>query len=61
MKYLHAVLMIIAIILALFIPKEIEYAMVFKFIAITYFMFGLMKLMSKIPSKNQDDESNSIL
>lgn len=61
MKYLHAVLMIIAIILALFIPKEIEYAMVFKFIAIAYFMFGLMKLMSKIPSKNQDDESNSIL
>jgi hypothetical protein len=61
MKYLHAVLMIIAIVLALFIPKEIEYAMVFKFIAIAYFMFGLMKLMSKIPSKNQDDESNSIL
>ena len=61
MKYLHAVLMIIAIVLALFIPKEIEYAMVFKFIAIAYFMYGLMKLMSKIPSKNQDDESNSIL
>lgn len=61
MKYLHAVLMIIAIVLALFIPKEIEYAMVFKFIAIAYFMFGLMKLMSKIPSKNQDEESNSIL
>jgi hypothetical protein len=61
MKYLHAVLMIIAIVLALFIPKGIEYAMVFKFIAIAYFMFGLMKLMSKIPSKNQDDESNSIL
>lgn len=61
MKYLHPVLMIIAIILALFIPKEMEYGMAFKFVAIAYFIFGLMKLMSKIPSKNHDDDTNSIL
>lgn len=53
--------MIIAILLALFVPKEMEFAMVLKWMAITYFMFGLMKLMSKVPSKNHDDDTNSIL
>lgn len=61
MKYLHSILMIIAILLALFVPKEMEFAMVLKWMAITYFMFGLMKLMSKVPSKNHDDDTNSIL
>jgi hypothetical protein len=61
MKYVHSILMVVAILLALFIPKEMEYAMVFKYVAIAYFMYGLMKLMSKIPSKNHDDDTNSIL
>jgi predicted membrane channel-forming protein YqfA (hemolysin III family) len=42
---------------ALYLPKNNTLGLVLKVISIALLIWGVMKLMSKVPSKNNDDES----
>lgn len=42
---------------ALYLPKDHVLGLVLKVIAIALLMWGVMKLMAKVPSKNNEDES----
>jgi membrane protein insertase Oxa1/YidC/SpoIIIJ len=61
MKKLLLPIMIIAILIAFYeqsLEKKNVYILV---IAIAVFMFGMMKLSAKTPSKNQDKEEEDVL
>jgi hypothetical protein len=60
MKKLLLPIMIIAILIAFYeqsLEKKNVYILV---IAIAVFMFGMMKLSAKTPSKNQDKEDDNV-
>lgn len=60
MKALKIIIMILAISVALYeqvSPKKNIYIIV---IAIAVFMYGMMQLSAKTPSKNQDKEENDV-
>lgn len=60
MKKLLLPIMIIAILIA-FYEQSLEKKNVYiSVIAITVFMFGMMKLSAKTPSKNQDKEEDNV-
>jgi hypothetical protein len=60
MKKLLLPIMIIAILIA-FYEQSLEKKNVYiSVIAIAVFMFGMMKLSAKTPSKNQDKEENNV-
>ena len=52
--------MILAILVAFYIPKIGKLNVIFTTIAVVIFMFGMMKLSAKTPSKNQDDDDATI-
>jgi hypothetical protein len=60
MKKLLLPIMIIAIVIAFYeqsLEKKNVYILV---VAIAIFMFGMMKLSAKTPSKNQDKEEDNV-
>lgn len=60
MKKVLLPIMIIAILIA-FYEQSLEKKNVYiSVIAIAVFMFGMMKLSAKTPSKNQDKEENNV-
>ncbi len=60
MKKLLIPIMIIAFIAAFYIPKNGKLNIIFTVIAVAIFMFGMMKLSAKTPSKNQEDDDTTI-
>lgn len=60
MKKLIIPITILAILAALYIPKNGKLNIIFTAIAVVVFMFGMMKLSSKIPSKNKEDDDATI-
>lgn len=60
MKKLILPLIIIVVIIAFYVPKSSPYYIIVKVIAITVLMIGVMKLMQKIPSKNQEKNDDDV-
>ncbi|MFV8326318.1 hypothetical protein [Flavobacterium sp. ZS1P14] len=53
-------IMIIAIIIALYEQVKVEKNIYVMVVAIVVFMFGMMQLSAKTPSKNQDKEDENV-
>jgi len=60
MKKLLIPISIFAIVIAFYIPKNGKINVIVTVIAVVIFMFGMMKLSAKIPSKNQEDDDTTI-
>jgi len=60
MKALKIIIMILAISVALYEQVSAEKNIYIMVIAIAVFMFGMMQLSAKIPSKNQDKEEKDV-
>ncbi|MBA4154675.1 hypothetical protein [Flavobacterium sp.] len=60
MKKLIIPLLLIAVFFAFYTPKESNYQVYIKVAAIVILMIGVMKLMQKVPSKNQDKEEEDV-
>ena len=60
MKRFLIPLMIVAIIVALYEQSSKESNVYVTVTAIAVFMFGMMQLSTKTPSKNQDKEDNNV-
>lgn len=60
MKKLTIVLVILAAFFALYLPKDDSYAFYFKILAIVILMVGVMRLMRKVPSKNQPKDTDDV-
>jgi hypothetical protein len=60
MKKLTIVLVILAAFFALYLPKDDSYAFYFKILAIVILMVGVMRLMRKVPSKNQSNDTDDV-
>ncbi|KFF05901.1 hypothetical protein [Flavobacterium reichenbachii] len=58
MKTLKIIIMILAISVALYEQVSEQKNVYITVIAIVVFMFGMMQLSAKTPSKNQDKEDN---
>ena len=54
MKKVIIPIMLIAVFFAFYSPKESNYKVYIKVAAIVILMIGVMKLMQKVPSKNQE-------
>jgi hypothetical protein len=51
---------ILAAFFALYLPKDNPYTFYFKILAIVILMVGVMRLMSKVPSKNQPKDDDDV-
>lgn len=60
MKKLLLPITILAILVAFYIPKNGKLNLIFTVIAVVVFMFGMMKLSAKTPSKNKEDDDATI-
>ena len=60
MKKLLIPIMILAILVAFYIPKNGKLNLIFTVFAVVIFMFGMMKLSAKTPSKNKEDDNTTI-
>jgi hypothetical protein len=60
MKKILIPVMIIAIIVALYEQVKVEKNIYVMVVAIVVFMFGMMQLSAKTPSKNQDKEDENV-
>ena len=60
MKKILFPITIIALLAAFYIPKNGKLNLIFTVIAVVIFMFGMMKLSAKIPSKNKEDDDATI-
>lgn len=60
MKNFHIVLVIVAAFFALYLPKDDSYAFYFKILAIVILMVGVMRLMRKVPNKNQPKDTDDV-
>lgn len=60
MKKLIIPIMILAIILAIYEQSKTDKNVYIMIIAIVIFMFGMMRLSAKTPSKNQDKEKDNV-
>ena len=60
MKKLLIPIAIVAILVAFYIPKNGKLNLIFTAIAVVIFMYGMMKLSAKTPSKNQEDDDTTI-
>ncbi len=60
MKKLIIPIMILAIILAIYEQSKTDKNVYIMIIAIVIFMFGMMRLSAKTPSKNQDKEEDNV-
>ncbi|GEC77140.1 hypothetical protein FAQ01_00100 [Flavobacterium aquatile] len=52
--------MIVAFLVAFYVPKGEKYSVIVMAIAVVIFMFGMMKLSSKLPSKNDEEDDENI-
>jgi hypothetical protein len=60
MKKVLIPIMIVAILVAFYQQVTAEKNVYIMVIAITVFMFGMMRLSAKTPSKNQDKEEDNV-
>ena len=60
MKKILLPITILAILFAFYIPKNGKLNLIFTVIAVVIFMFGMMKLSAKTPSKNKEDDDATI-
>ncbi len=60
MKKLIIPIMIVAICIAFYEQSKADKNVFIIIIAIVIFMFGMMKLSAKTPSKNQDNEEENV-
>lgn len=60
MKKVFIPILLIAVFFAFYTPKESNYFTYIKVAAIVILMIGVMKLMQKVPSKNQDKEEEDV-
>jgi uncharacterized membrane protein YoaK (UPF0700 family) len=60
MKKLFIPMMVIAICVALYEQNKSDKNIYIIVIAIVFFMFGMMKLSAKTPSKNQDNDDENV-
>lgn len=60
MKKLVLVIVILAAFFAFYLPKDNSYKFYFKILSIIILMVGVMRLMSKVPSKNQPKDDNDV-
>ena len=60
MKKLLIPLMIVAILIASYNQKNEKPNVIITVIVVVIFMYGMMKLSAKIPSKNKDDDNTTI-
>lgn len=60
MKKVIIPIMLIAVFFAFYTPKECNYKVYIKVAAIVILMIGVMKLMQKVPSKNQEKEEEDV-
>lgn len=60
MKKLLILLVIVAGFFALYLPKDNSFSFYFKIFAIVIVMIGVMRLMNKVPSKNQKDNPDDV-
>lgn len=60
MKKVFFTIVLIAVFFAFYTPKESNYSIYVKVIAIVIVMIGVMKLMQKVPSRNQEKEEDEI-
>ncbi|WP_291117400.1 hypothetical protein [Flavobacterium sp. UBA6135] len=61
MKKLLIVLVVVAAFFALYLPKDNSFSFYFKILAIVIVMIGVMRLMNKVPSKNQNDNQDDVV
>lgn len=60
MKKVFFLIVLIAIFFAFYTPKESNYSIYIKVAAIVIVMIGVMKLMQKVPSRNQENKEDEI-
>ncbi len=60
MRKLFIPMMVIAICVALYEQNKSDKNVYIIVIAIVFFMFGMMKLSAKTPSKNQDNDDENV-
>ena len=60
MKKFSLLIMIIALLIAFYEEKKAEKNVYIVVIAIGIFMYGMMRLSAKTPSKNQDKEEENV-
>ncbi len=60
MKKFVILIMIVAILIAFYEQQKAEKNVYIRAVAIGVFMFGMMNLSTKTPSKNQDKEENNV-
>jgi hypothetical protein len=60
MKKLTILIMVVAIAVAFYEQSKPDKNVYLIVIAIVIFMYGMMRLSAKIPSKNQDKEENDV-
>jgi L-asparagine transporter-like permease len=60
MKKVVIIFVILAAFFALYLPKDNPYTFYFKILAIVILMVGVMRLMSKVPSKNQPKDDDDV-
>jgi lipopolysaccharide export LptBFGC system permease protein LptF len=60
MRKLFIPMMVIAICVALYEQNKSDKNVYIIVIAIAFFMFGMMKLSAKTPSKNQDNDDENV-
>ena len=60
MKKFSLLIMIIALLIAFYEEKKVEKNVYIVVIAIGIFMYGMMRLSAKTPSKNQDKEEENV-
>lgn len=58
MRIIKIIILVVALILAFFTPETIPNAKIIRFAGIGVIMLLLMRLMSKIPSKKNEDETH---
>lgn len=61
MKKVFIIIVLIAAFFAFYTPKEVSnYSIYIKVAAIVIVMIGVMKLMQKVPSRNQENKEDEI-
>ena len=60
MKKFIIPIMILAILVAMFEQGQVQKNVYVQVVAIVVFMFGMMRLSAKTPSKNQDKEDENV-
>jgi hypothetical protein len=57
MRVLKIIVVVLALIFAFYTPDSFVYAKIVRILSMAVFVYFLMRLMSKIPSKKEEDEN----